>query len=259
MRIESIALALRARFLAAIAAVIAAALLAVPGAAPHADAPAASSAAPAEGPVRHEEIQEAVAKLADDANLGGEQKWRVLRWRRSQALPANTPSWARGLFGFLAQSISILSWTAVGAGAAFAALGLIRWLRALPSVVESSPAAHARSAGRSGLDPATFPKDIGAAALALLETLRTREAVSLLYRGALSRAVHRYGVVIGESYTESEALRAMNAHLDPARAAYLAELVDVWQRTVYAGETGAREAIERLCYGFAPALDGAAP
>ena len=104
MPIESIALALRARFLAAIAA----ALLAVPTAAPHADAPAASSAAPAEGPVRHEEIQEAVAKLAGDANLGGGQKWRVLRWRRSQAPPANTPSWAGGFFGFLAQSMSVL-------------------------------------------------------------------------------------------------------------------------------------------------------
>ncbi|MGA2341583.1 MAG: DUF4129 domain-containing protein [Steroidobacteraceae bacterium] len=251
---ESIALALRARFLAAIAA----ALLAVPTAAPHADAPAASSAAPAEGPVRHEEIQQAVAKLAGDENLGGEQKWRVLRWR-SQAPPANTPSWAGGLFGFLAQSIGFLSWTAGGAVAAFAALGLVRWLRALPSVVESSAGAHAQSVGRLDLDPASFPKDIGAAALALLENLRTREAVSLLYRGALARAVHRHGVVIGESYTESEALRAMNAQLDPARAAYLADLVDVWQRTVYAGETGAREAIERLCYGFAPALDEAAP
>jgi hypothetical protein len=255
MPIESIALALRARFLAAIAA----ALLAVPTAAPHADAPAASSAAPAEGPVRHEEIQEAVAKLAGDANLGGGQKWRVLRWTGSQAPPANTPSWAGGLFGFLVQSMGVLLWTAGGAGAAIAALGGIRWLRALPSVVESRAAAHARSVGRLGLDPASFPKDIGAAALALLETLRTREAVSLLYRGALSRAVHRFGVVIGESYTESEALRAMNAHLDPARAAYLADLVGVWQRTVYAGETGTREAIERLCYDFAPVLDGAAP
>ena len=64
--------------------------------------------------------------------------------------------------------------------------------------------------------------------------------------------------MIGESYTESEALRAMNAHLDPARAAYLADLIGVWQRTVYAGETGTREALERLCHGFAPALDGAA-
>jgi hypothetical protein len=255
MPIELLALALRARFLAAVAA----ALLAVPTAAPHADAPAASTAAPAEGPVRHEEIQEAVAKLAGDANLGGEEERRVLRWRRSQAPPANTPSWTSGLFGFLAQSLSALLWTSVGAGAALAALRAIRWLRALPSVVESSAAAHAPGASRLGLDPASFPKDIGAAALALLETLRTREAVSLLYRGALSRAVHRYGIVIGASYTESEALRAMNARLDPARAAYLADLVDVWERIVYAGETGAHEAIERLCYGFAPALDGAAP
>jgi hypothetical protein len=255
MPIESSPFALRARFVAAAAA----ALLAVPIAASHADAPAASSAAPAEGPVGHEEIREAVAKLAADPNLGGTQSHIVLRWSRSQPPPGNAPSWASGLFGFLAQSISVLSWTAVGAGAAFAALAVIRWSLALPSVVESSVAAHARSVGRVGLDPASFPKDIGAAALALLENLRTREAVSLLYRGALARAVHRYGVVIGESYTESEALRAMSAHFDPAAAAYLEDLIDVWQRTAYAGETGSREAVERLCYGFGPALDEAVP
>jgi len=254
MPIESIELALRARFLAAVAA----ALLVAPTAAPRADAPADSSAASAEGPLRHEEIQAAVAKLARDANLGGEQKQYLLRWGRSQSPPLNTPSWARGFFGFLAQSMSILIWTAVGAGAAFAALGVIRWLRALPRAVESSAAARTQSAACLGPDPASFPKDIGAAALALLKTLRTREAASLLYHGALSRAVHRYGVVIEESYTESEALRAMNARLDPVRSAYLADLIEVWQRTAYAGESGTHEAIERLCYGFAPALDEAA-
>jgi Domain of unknown function (DUF4129) len=258
MQIESIALVRLAVAAALLAAPIAAPTDA-PTAAPIVDTPAASSAAPTEGPLSHDEIREAVAKVAGDSNLAGRLKSRELRWRQSQAPPANTPSWARGFFGFLAQSMRVLFWMAGAAAAASAAIWLVRWLRALPAAVEPSAAARALSAGGLDIDPDSLPEDIGAAALALLEAERMREALSLLYRGALSRAVHRYGVVIGESYTEGEALRALNAHLDPDRAAYVADLVGVRQRIVYAGESAARETLERLCHGFAPSLDGAAP
>jgi hypothetical protein len=258
MQIESIAL-VRLAAAAALLQMPISAASAAPTAASAADTPAASSAAPAEGPLSHDEIREAVTKVAGDSNLAGRQKSRELRWRQPQAPPANTPSWAAGFFGFLAQSRSVLFWVAGAAAAVSAAIGLIRWLRALPPAIEPSPAARARSVGGLDIDPDSLPEDIGAAALALLEAQRMREALSLLYRGALSRAVHRYGVLIGESYTESEALRAVNANLDPDRAAYVADLVGVRQRTVYAGETAARETLERLCHGFAPSLDGAAP
>jgi hypothetical protein len=108
------------------------------------------------------------------------------------------------------------------------------------------------------ISPESLPEDIGAAALALLEAGRTRDALSLLYRGALSRAVHRHGVLIGESYTEGEALKAVRAKLDPSRADYFADLVGVWQRAVYAGEAVLPEPIARLCRSFVPALEGAA-
>jgi hypothetical protein len=112
-----------------------------------------------------------------------------------------------------------------------------------------------------GLDirPESLPENIGAAALELLEAGREREALSLLYRGALSRAVHRYGLPILPSATEGEALRAVNATLDPPRAAYFADLVALWQRAVYAGELVSAKPIDRLCRGFATSLEGSAP
>jgi hypothetical protein len=221
--------------------------------------PAASSALPTEGPLSHDEIRQAVERLAGDSNLAGVQKSRALRWRQSQPPPANTPSWLGGLAAFLAQWMSFLLRVAGAVGAALAAIGLIRWLRTLPSAAEPSAAARARRVGGLDIDPDSLPKDIGAAALTLLEAQRTREALSLLYRGALSRAVHRYGVVIRESYTEGEALQAVKASLDPDRAAYLADLIGIRWRTVYAGGTAAPETLRRLCHDFAPALDGAAP
>jgi len=265
MRIESVVL-LRLAAAAALLQTPLSAASASPTGAPTAptapstaDTPATSSAAPAEGPLTHDQIRAALAELAGDSALAGRQESRELRWRQPGAPPANTPSWAAGFFGFLAQSMSVLFWLLGAAAATFAAIGLIRWLRALPPDVEPSPAARARSVGGLDIDPDSLPEDIGAAALALLEAERMREALSLLYRGVLSRAVHRYGVDIGESYTESEALRAVNANLDPDRAAYVADLVGALQRSVYAGETAARETLERLCHGFAPSLDGAAP
>jgi hypothetical protein len=258
MRIESTAL-VRLAAAAALLQMPLNAASAAPTAATAADTPAPSSVVPAEGPLSHDEIRAAIANVAADANLAGRQTYRELRWRQPRAPPpANTPPWARGFFGFLAQWRSVLFWTAGAAAAVAVAIGLIRWLRALPSAVEPSPAAHPRSVVGSDIDPDSLPENVGAAALALLEAQRMREALSLLYRGALSRAVHRYGTVIGESYTESEALRAMSANLDPDRAAYVADLVGVRQRTVYAGETATRETLERLCHGFAPSLERAA-
>jgi len=235
-------------------------LLAAPLGAAHAGT-APASAAPAEGPLTRAEIQAAVTAVAADPNLAGEQKTRELRWIRSGSPPPprETPSWTSGFFDFLARSLRVLWWAMGIVGAACAAIWVIRWLRSLPPVIEPDAPAPVRSVGGLDIRPESLPEDIGAAALVLLEAQRTREALSLLYRGALSRAVHRHGVAIGASFTEGEALRAANARLDPSRAAYVADLVGVWQRTVYAGETAARETVERLCRSFAPSLEGAAP
>jgi len=239
-------------------ALAAALLCAATAGMPRASAAPSASAAPGEGPVTRAEIRAAVAALAADPNLSAERKIRELRWTRSHAPPpADTPSWSLGFFDFLARSLSVILWALGIAGAGCAVVFAIRWLRALPPVVEPDPPAPTRSVGGLDIRPVSLPQDIGAAALALAEAQRTREALSLLYRGALSRAVHRFGVAVGAACTENEALRAVNARLDPSRAAYVAELVGVWQRTVYAGQVAPREIVERLCRNFAPALDGA--
>ena len=220
---------------------------------------AAADAAPVGTYLSRDEIRSAAVKLRADPNLGGERTLRTLRWNQpKQAKAAQTPQWLTGLFDFLAQSSSLLLWIAGALGAAIAVVWGVRMLR------ERAPAAAIPQHGVEslhGLDirPESLPENIGAAALELLEAGREREALSLLYRGALSRAVHRHGIAIAASATEGEALRAVNAALDPPRAAYFADLVALWQRTVYAGESVVRDPIARLCRGFAESLEGAAP
>ena len=86
-------------------------------------------------------------------------------------------------------AISLWGWVCV-------AIWVIRTLSARsPAGRAPPPPAVSRV---SGLDirPDSLPEDVGAAALALLEAERTRDALSLLYRGALSRAVHRFGAAM---------------------------------------------------------------
>jgi hypothetical protein len=221
--------------------------------------PAAAASAPIGTYLTREEIRAAAAKLRADPNLGGEHSVRTVRWNETkQASASRPPAWLTRLFDFLAQSSSLLLWIGGAVCAAIAAVWAMRMLR---ERVPAAAAPEPRVTSVHGLDirPESLPEDIGAAALALLEAGREREALSLLYRGALSRAVHRHGVAILPSATEGEALRAVNARLDPPRAAYFSELVGLWQRAVYAGERVMREPIDRLCRGFAASLGGSAP
>jgi hypothetical protein len=223
-------------------------------------AAADQSPAPNYEPVTAQDIQSAVAKLRADPNLGGEKKIKSLRWTQKQkpetAPDKPPPSWITGLFEFLSQSASLLLWIAGGVAAAIAVVWIIRLLKSYtPSPSGPLEPRVERVAGMD-IRPDSLPHDVGAAALALLESGRSRDALSLLYRGALSRAVHRYGVAIDESYTEGEALKAVNARLDAPHAAYFSELVGVWQRVVYAGDTVTRDVIARLCSSFFPTLDG---
>jgi hypothetical protein len=147
------------------------------------------------------------------------------------------------------------------AGAGAAAAALVWGARVLTARAPAGAMPEIPVVSRlRGIDlrPESLPDDIGGTALKLFEAGRSREALSLMYRGALSRAVHRYHVSIGESFTEGEVLRAVNATLDPPRAAYISEVIATWQRVVYAGEVVLHERFARLCRTFMPTLDGAA-
>ena len=100
-----------------------------------------------------------------------------------------------------------------------------------------------------GLDvaPESLPDDVAAAAAAAARAGRTREALSLLYRGALSALVHRHEVALQAGDTEGDCLRAANRSLPADGAAYFGRLVGTWQAAAYAGRFPALEGIERLC------------
>jgi hypothetical protein len=230
-------------------------------------APIAAPAAPMTPPVAPQvaatptaaDIRAVVTNLRRDPNLGSEHTVRSLHWISSKAPPPPaTPPWLVGLFQFLSQATSVLVWVAGSIGAAVAVVWMFRLLRARARSTRTVRALAASHVGELDIRPDSLPDDVGAAALALLQSGRTRDALSLLYRGALSRAVHRFGVPIGDSFTEGEVLRAVAARLDRPRADYFNALVGAWQQAVYGGHAAATGLVAALCTTFAATLGAAA-
>jgi hypothetical protein len=213
-------------------------------------------------------IDRALAPLRSDADLGGMHKGRSLRWVTTDAPRPDSAAapWLVSLFERISQGASLLIWVAGTIAAGFTGVWLYRYVRERTQrrIAAEDPLGPRAQQSELDLRPVSLPQDIGAAARELLEAGQLRDALSLLYRGALSRAVHRFGVPIGAAATEGEALRAVEARLDPLRSRYFGELVQLWRRVVYAGDAGEMPAatadgIRRLCANFDEALGGAPP
>jgi hypothetical protein len=98
------------------------------------------------------------------------------------------------------------------------------------------------------LAPEKLPPDVAAAAAALAREGRLREALGLLYRGALSELVHKRGVQLLASHTEGDVLRLSGEQ------SYLKDLISAWQRCAYARQTPESAEVERLASDYGKAF-----
>jgi hypothetical protein len=146
----------------------------------------------------------------------------------------------------LAKAAEVLLW-----GVAIAALAYALWwlARRLPRGAELPRAAYRPPPALFGMElaPEKLPPDVPQAATELAAAGRLREALSLLYRGALSELVHRRGVQLLASHTEGEAVRL-------AGMPYFAALVDAWRRCAYARRMPSPEEIQSLATTYRAAF-----
>jgi hypothetical protein len=203
-------------------------------------------------------VQAAVETLRHDPNLSRDKTIRSLHWiagNQKPPLPKDAPAWIVSLFLFLTQSASLLIWVVGAIGLAFAAVWVHRTIKSRQSAPRVVAAQVSSRVQGLDINPNSLPLDVGGAALSLLEAGRTREALSLLYRGALSRAVHRFAVAVHESFTEGEALRAVGQRLDRPQVEYFTALLALWQRVVYAAEVPTPQSVAALCREFSSTFD----
>ncbi len=218
----------------------------------------AASAPPA---VTVEQVKGIVAELQGATGPTGHTE-RRLRWIPGEAAsrpkPGNAPSWLIDLARWLSRGGRGLVWVLGAVAVALLLVFAWRWARVRADAERERSALRPSHVGDLDIRPESLPDDIGAAALALLARGEHRAALSLLYRGALSRLVHVHAVEIGAASTEGECLQQAQ-HAMPARvAAFFERLVRTWQAEVYAGRPADAAGIRALCEPF-DAHFGAAP
>ena len=230
------------------------------------DAPAAASApaglasSVAANP-RAARVETAVGQLRDDPLLAGKHKEHRLRWKDPDAPPPRkhaSPAWLAWIASFarfLNDTSRVLLW---GLVAVVVTLGLISarhlvQLRAwhLRAKAESA-VSHVRDLD---VRPESLPDDVGAAAWALWQAGQVPSALSLLYRGALSRLIHKFKVPITSSATEGECLELARGRLEPGALRYVTQVVRAWEANIYGGRVLSMAMGEALCSGFGGRLD----
>jgi hypothetical protein len=207
------------------------------------------------------QIASAIAKVKADPNLATERTMRSLRWAgKSQPQSNSAPAylaWLAQFFGWFAQSARILVWVAVALMAGLLAVYLVRLIRARAPSTKINRAMAPTHVQDLDIRPESLPDNIGAVARKLWDSGEHRAALSLLYRGVLSRLVHVHNVPIRDSSTEGDCLRLSAPRLKEEQKNYVALLIQVWQHAVYGGQQPETASLYTLCDGFAPALDAA--
>ncbi len=195
------------------------------------------------------EIRREAHRILSEPAFGSERE--VTRWKRIDAdddddrEPVED---APAIFGAIAELLRVIAYLAIAAIVVAIIYALLRfWLGAAPSPVASAPPAMLFGLA---INPESLPEDVPAAARALLAAGQRREALSLLYRGALSNLVHTRGMRIGRGATEGDVLRLAQSILGAKPLNYLRALINTWSETAYAARLPEIERIDALCSDY---------
>jgi len=232
----------------------------VPGAITTADmaAPAAPAAAePAPAALAAADVDAAVHRLRADPALSGTDTTRRLRLRdrdQPDSPPPARAEWLRALAEWLSDAGRVAVWLVGALVVAVVAVAARRWARERAEAVALPAPAAPLLVGGHDIRPESLPEAIGPAVMAQWHAGASRAALALLYRGALSRLVHRHGLPVVAASTEGDVLRLARAQLPAEPAAYVGRLVGCWQRAVYGAALPDAAEVRALCEGFDPNL-----
>jgi hypothetical protein len=207
------------------------------------------------------DIEAALEKVGQDPNLGATKEVRTLRWNsKPDTSPRTRPAWMEwlsGLFEWIAGASRVFVWAVIALLIGMLALFVLRYARTFSgrkAGLDVEAPTHVRDLD---IRPESLPDDIGATAWKQWEVGHSREALSLLYRGLLSRLVHVHAVPIRDSTTEGGCLSLAREHLPNDRHAYVARLVRCWEKFVYGGQPPLTDDVRALCEEFSSSLRAA--
>lgn len=228
---------------------------------------AADGAAPereAAGVRQADAVDQATAQLRQLPELGVYETQRVLRWKAKQREPAKADTagirWLSDFVRWFGEAGRVLMWALGGLAAVLALRWARQWFVHRPARRPAVKPAASSHVGQLDIRPDRLPEDVAAAAWqawqGASDAAQRRAALSLLYRGALSHLVHRWGVPIVAASTEQECVAlaercfARDAQAGADRLACVAALVAVWQQAVYGLRQPTDTRMHALCVQF---------
>ncbi len=207
-------------------------------------------------PPSRQEVQTAREQVRKDPNLGGIHQERSLHfkdmgdWKLPKSKQEPPPPWLIGLARWIADTGRLVIWTLGAIAVALFLVGLRHWIRVRAEVASAKTTQLPSHVRELDIRPESLPDQIGATARAWWQRGEHHAALSLLYRGALSRLVHEHAVPIRTASTEGECVRLAASNLDQARGRFFAQLVEAWQLTVYGARMPESSAVLALCADF---------
>jgi Domain of unknown function (DUF4129) len=205
-------------------------------------------------PPTPQQVHEATEAVYNDPDLHGLKADRELRFKNRDQ-PKEPPAsgdmrWLRDLVRWFSEAGRWLVWLGMAALAALLIVYLRRWI----AVRGDSGGGRALTLPSHVRDldirPESLPDDLPTAVRALWQRGESRAALSLLYRGALSRLVHDHAVPVRAASTEGECATLAAQHLDAERGAFVARLIRLWQLAVYGARLPDGSAVMAVCDEF---------
>ncbi|RQP26828.1 DUF4129 domain-containing protein [Albitalea terrae] len=205
-----------------------------------------------------EQVSRAASAVQKDPLLGGSHTERTLKFKsddkKDDEEEAPTPkadrSWLVDLGIWLAESGRLLVWLLGALALAMLVVGARRWFfvhGGLASRTKVVLPSHVRDLD---IRPESLPEDIAGTARALWQRGEHRAALSLLYRGALSRLVHEHAVPIRAANTEGDCVVLASRSLSGEASGFFQGLVQAWLLTVYGARTPDDAQVMSLCDRF---------
>lgn len=196
-----------------------------------------------------DEVKSVVTEILEDPDFGGFYKRRTLRLKESDETETDRDwsflKWLEPLLDNLGTVLRFAVYLLAGCIVVFVVWALLNRLpehwrhRPKPSSIRYLDVEH---------HPLTrsLPTDIANAASQAMRLGKHREALSLLYRGALRSVMRRHGFSIPESATEQECELRVSECQNAAQSQQFSWVVSAWTQVAYARAELSSTEIEEL-------------
>ncbi|QDH71570.1 DUF4129 domain-containing protein [Marilutibacter alkalisoli] len=196
-------------------------------------------------------LSESVARAYDDPSVT--RKRTVTTWQRRDRnekkdhKPSNSDAPALKAIGTVIALIGKYGlWLLLGVLVAILLATMPRWIGWLRGAVDAQRREPDPIVHDALIEDAPLPDDIPAAARALWNAGRHREALALMYRASVEVVRERAGVVLVPGATEAACLRASRRMPEAGDRDAFASMVRLWQYAAYAGRLPDDNAFEQL-------------